>query len=201
MSLIVSSSPQAEHGTANRQGLAPAMLLCSAATLDALEEWFAGAAPGHRAEYARGFVPPRETATWKRAGDLARSGAATLTTARDESNPGVTIYMIVKCEGGDEQAAPKARPLDLARLQKASLMKRLVRCAERGQATPTYADLAAHLALPAGAKSKRRVRHLLEAMEAAGRITIHAGDATRGPAITIRGTGRARGKSTRRVTR
>lgn len=175
----------------------PTMKLCSAATLDELNRWFDGAAPGHRAEYASGHVFPREAASVKRARELEEAGLATLVTRRDEHTPGRTIYLIVKlekaavvCIGDVEGGAAKE--------QKRRLMQRLRQLAGSGEPCPKYADLAEIVGLDRSKPSGRRVRHLLEQLEKDGQITIHPGDAKRGPAITIRAPGRARGKSTAR---
>jgi hypothetical protein len=166
-------------------GHAFTLQLASAASPGELRKWLAEAAPGERAEYARGPFLPRDTEGVRLATQWKDAGLVAMAQHRDPADGRRFLYLIEKSDPGAVRApaadgaaplTPSALPLESGRIDadrlQALLLAELRACAARSEACPSNAVLARRIGLPAKKRSRDRVQYLLARLIRARAIAV-----------------------------
>ena len=152
------------------------LTLSMAASAEAVEAWFAAAAPGAREVYASGLDFPREAPVVALVRGWEAAGLVRLVSGRDPDDRRRTNWWVVKAgetppvrPRGTAQSRVRARELDR---QKAALLALLAGLARRRRACPSNSALARELDLGPGPKGRARAQYLLRQLAAEGAIAI-----------------------------
>ncbi len=160
-----------------------------------LRAWFEAAAPRDKSIYATGFVLPREAESVAQVTRWVEAGEVRTFQRRDPLDARRWQFLIERAE----TASSRARMIqpDLTARQLVALHQTLVEAAAAGEPCPTRAALAREVTGQDSERAQRRVRWLMERLEAEGRIALTRAPigAQHGPKVTIL-TGKHQGKST-----
>lgn len=130
--------------------------LAMAVEARALSDWVARAAPGDRMVYAQGVVPPRTSAAWALARELAASKLIALLTRRGESG----VEWIAERRASEPVAQPP-RPEPDRLMQRVAA--ELLRAANAGEVCPTDLELAERCSLSGANAASYRLRKAIRA--------------------------------------
>lgn len=160
-----------------------------------LQAWFDGAAPGAMAIYATGLALPHEDQSVAQVRRWIAAGEVETHQRRDPLDAKRWQFLMKRADTASARAR-EVRP-DLAAQQLIALHRALCDAAAAGQPCPSRRTLAPLVTGQDGERAERRVRTLMQRLEAEGKIAVTPAPlgARHGPKVTIL-TGRHQGKAT-----